>query len=710
MVSAPLPLLAITNISGQLTQLQTQIAGQPGMPVGDLPTDLPIGKILDAIVTPRDPLNPQSPVNRPGAGGSETVRLSLPQGTITLKPPPQLQQFLQPNTPVEVKLERTPQGLAARLVSVASVPVEKLMEATTSKGTPPAIITPGEVEIPLPTTTTALPYNKLKPPVPLDMPLPGGVKPVLVAPAQLMEADAPQQQAWQKFVEQMPVMQASLPAAATAQPRLPAVLSPGMQLLMRVFFVPAPTMPASSSPAMATMPVQSGQTTAMPTVQAPLPGGAQPGMPAPPAMAAPLMPSLPGMPQSTLPTVPQLGTAAALPFAPAPGQATISPGMQPATQPAAVPGQVVATATPLPAAPVAAQSGSPLPAANAVPATTPAMAAVPNPMTGTASPAGMPPAPSFAATPSLPPNLWPVTPVATPSVAGTPVPTQAAATAALPNSSMATPVGTWQTMPLPAPPPGMGLAVEFMPLPNAVSLQPSLPLPQDGNVRWPALQEAVQLLQKLESPVSNHFIQQRLPQIGAKLLPASLFFLQALNGKGTDDWPGEEVMKILQHSSPELATKLTRDVHTLQQQWQQSADQPWQSAMMPMWFQDEIEPVSMYFRKQSKKAENGMEGHRFMVDLNLSHFGPMQLDGFYKQWAQGVELPNTESSRKQFSLTIRTQRPLESDVGEGIRHLFYTSMEAMRLQGNLSIRHDEPFVIAESPPGGLFSVLKAFSG
>jgi hypothetical protein len=37
-------------------------------------------------------------------------------------------------------------------------------------------------------------------------------------------------------------------------------------------------------------------------------------------------------------------------------------------------------------------------------------------------------------------------------------------------------------------------------------------------------------------------------------------------------------------------------------------------------------------------------------------------------------------------------------------------MEAMRLQGTLSIRHDEPFVVAESPPGGLFSVLKAFSG
>lgn len=708
MVSAPLPLLAITNIGGQLTQLQTQLAGLPGMPA-DLPTDLPIGKILDAIVAPRDPLNPQAPVKNSPAPGGDPVRLTLPQGTITLKPPPQLQQFLQPSTPVEVKLERTPQGLAARLVSVASVPVEKLMEATTSKGTPPAIITPGDGKIPLPTTTTALPYNKLKPPVPLDMPLPGGVRPVLVAPAQLMEADAPQQQAWQKFVEQANLMQPSLPGAATtAQTRLPASLSPGMQLLMRVFFVPAPGLPSTGS-----MPTQPGQTVAMPG-QVPLPV-ATPAVATPPgaptASPTPLMPSLPGMPTSTLPTIPPAGT-------PPQGQATTpvftqTPTIQagvpvPGGQPAPMPGQS-APVMPMPsmpgAAPLPMQAGSQA----AIPtAASPSAPAVPGLMTA------MPPsanvaAHASAATPPLPPNLWPAAPAAasvSPPVLS-PMPS-AAPTAAV--MSMVTPVGNWQTMPLPAPPPGMGLAVEFMPLPNMVAAQPGVPLPQEVHTGWPALQDAVQLLQKLESPASNHFIQQRLPQIGAKLLPASLFFLQALNGKGTDDWPGEEVMKILQHSNPELATKLTRDVHTLQQQWQQSADQPWQSAMMPMWFHDEIEPVSLYFRKQSKRSENGMEGHRFMVDLNLSHFGPMQLDGFYKQWAQNVELPNTESSRKQFSLTIRTQRPLEGDVSEGIRHLFYTSMEAMRLQGNLSIRHDEPFVIAESPPGGLFSVLKAFSG
>jgi hypothetical protein len=698
MVSAPLPLLAITGIGSQLTQLA--LGGGSAMPNADQAGELPIGKILDAFVAPREPAAKDGGPRLPQG----TVQLNLPQGSITLKPPPQLQQFLTPGTPVEIKLERTPQGVAARLINVASVPVEKLMEAATSKGTPPAIIAQGEVEIPLPGSSTAQPYNKLKPAIPLDMPLPGGVKPAMVTPAQLTDIDGPQQQAWEQFAQKAARLTLPLPQAAPTQALqgLPATLTPGMQLLMRVFFIPAPNQTPITAPVIPTTAAPTG--TAAPA----LPGQAMAGQPVLPGFAQP------GLATGLPPVMP-----------PAAGVTSSAPNAAPAS--AAMAGQTALTppsAAPATVATPPALTGSPtmppsLPQGQAMVAS----GLQPGAAMATGAVATAPAAPAASNIPAtLPSNLWPAVPAAgaTPAAAP-PVSSVAAPLAAIPlpgsvaatgmATSITTPIGNWQTMPLPPVPPGTAMAVEFMPLPAAgVGAASSLPLPQEADAGWPALHHAVQLLQKLESPASAHFLQHRLPQISARLLPATLFFLQALGGKSAEDWLGKEVMQMLQQQDPELALQLGKDVGTLQTQWQQSADQTWQSTILPLWFQEDIEPVSLYLRKQSKKAENGMEGHRFMVDLNLSYFGPMQLDGFYKQWAQGAELPSHEQNHKQFSLTIRTQRVLESDVSEGIRHLFYTSMEAMRLQGTLSIRHDEPFVVAESPPGGLFSVLKAFSG
>ena len=76
-------------------------------------------------------------------------------------------------------------------------------------------------------------------------------------------------------------------------------------------------------------------------------------------------------------------------------------------------------------------------------------------------------------------------------------------------------------------------------------------------------------------------------------------------------------------------------------------------------------------------------GTRFIVDLELSQYGRMQLDGLSK-----------EEDRK-LDLVVRTASPLPSEMRKNINTLFTRSTEAMGLTGQLVFLGTAHFVEIE---------------
>jgi hypothetical protein len=73
-----------------------------------------------------------------------------------------------------------------------------------------------------------------------------------------------------------------------------------------------------------------------------------------------------------------------------------------------------------------------------------------------------------------------------------------------------------------------------------------------------------------------------------------------------------------------------------------------------------------------------------VVELNMSHFGQMQLDGLYRR----------ESGSKQFDLFVRTKEPLTDDVKQDIRSIFTASTEAAGLKGAVQFQVAREFPIS----------------
>jgi hypothetical protein len=106
----------------------------------------------------------------------------------------------------------------------------------------------------------------------------------------------------------------------------------------------------------------------------------------------------------------------------------------------------------------------------------------------------------------------------------------------------------------------------------------------------------------------------------------------------------------------------------------------WQAYMIPMLAGDEIHKIKLFINKDETGDEQSSTGRpgggsRFVFELDLNNLGLMQLEGLFKA---------TQSNRN-FDLHITTQHNLPVDVKGDIERIFYESLPALGLIGQISI-------------------------
>lgn len=191
---------------------------------------------------------------------------------------------------------------------------------------------------------------------------------------------------------------------------------------------------------------------------------------------------------------------------------------------------------------------------------------------------------------------------------------------------------------------------------------------------WPTVGEAAQALAQVSPQQAAQFAAQ-IPKADNQLAANLLMFLGVLKTGDMKSWMGEQSSRILQRTRPDVARKLSDDIKLASQ----ISDEPrgdWRAHIIPFFNGQDIDKILMLTRHQpDEEEEDGKEkGKRFVLDINLSQLGRMQLDGLVK------------AKSKQVDLIIRTDNPLPRTMRGDIQNIYTEAGKITGMTGAVSFQ------------------------
>lgn len=204
--------------------------------------------------------------------------------------------------------------------------------------------------------------------------------------------------------------------------------------------------------------------------------------------------------------------------------------------------------------------------------------------------------------------------------------------------------------------------------------------PAGAQIGWPTLAESLTLLQRTD-PQAAAQLAQSIPDGGPHTAVAVIAFVQAMRTGDPRLWPGDGNLRALERAGARgahLASQLSGEVSELASRARDVGGE-WRSIPIPWNADGRVERINLVTRREDaddeeQKKQGGGKGTRFLIDLELSKLGSMQLDGMFKKETRG------------FDLMIRTKEPLPDNMRRDLTGMFANSNAAMGLKGGLSFQ------------------------
>lgn len=209
-----------------------------------------------------------------------------------------------------------------------------------------------------------------------------------------------------------------------------------------------------------------------------------------------------------------------------------------------------------------------------------------------------------------------------------------------------------------------------------------------GLRHWPALDEAISHVQDSQPTATQQFLSNSVPQPNTQLTTNILFFLTALRGGDLRQWLTGAPMRSLERERPDLLGRMNDDFGQLSRLFNDSPPSDWRTALVPFLNGAELEQIRMFSRGRRGTAGDGEEEDdqtRFVIDVELSQLGRVQLDGLVK------------GKEKRFDLFLRTDGPLPPEMRRDITAIFTLSAEATGVAGRLMFQGNADFVEVPLP-------------
>ena len=179
-------------------------------------------------------------------------------------------------------------------------------------------------------------------------------------------------------------------------------------------------------------------------------------------------------------------------------------------------------------------------------------------------------------------------------------------------------------------------------------------------------------------PALAKSMQATMPQPNRKLTAALGFFLAAMRGGDAQGWLGAEASSALDKAGRrDLLERLEKDFGELRREAAEPLPGDWRSYTIPLMDANGPKPIKLHVHPLKEDEESGggeraKPGSRFVIDLDLSRFGPMQLDGLVR--------PN------HFDLILRSHAALPPELRVELIQVFADSVRAVGYTGGLSFQ------------------------
>jgi hypothetical protein len=184
---------------------------------------------------------------------------------------------------------------------------------------------------------------------------------------------------------------------------------------------------------------------------------------------------------------------------------------------------------------------------------------------------------------------------------------------------------------------------------------------------WPSLKDAIKVLGETDPGLAKRVLDDGLPRPGPKLATQVLSFL---SGERTDARAllGDQVATALERAGrSDVLQRLDGDLKEMQRQANAPGD--WRAAYVPVWDGQNMSQMRLFSRRETKKDAKGRKTKRFIVELDYSQFGEVQVDGLMR--------------KPSLDLILRTHTAIPPDMRDEIEIVFLEGCSLAGLAGKI---------------------------
>ncbi|MEQ1706627.1 MAG: hypothetical protein ABL867_11750, partial [Rickettsiales bacterium] len=171
---------------------------------------------------------------------------------------------------------------------------------------------------------------------------------------------------------------------------------------------------------------------------------------------------------------------------------------------------------------------------------------------------------------------------------------------------------------------------------------------------------------------------------------APLFkFAAAVKNGDFQQWLGRGNSKWLKDNGHEnLLKKAEGEFMSLARQFVDVPPRSWQSLFFPIAIAGELQQTRLFVKRDRKQKENNgnvtsEENTRFVLEMDLSQLGEMQMDGFVRNHSNNV----------QFDLIIRSLTKFSQEIENDILNIYNNIGELTGYKGSLSFQTVKEFTV-----------------
>ncbi len=178
-----------------------------------------------------------------------------------------------------------------------------------------------------------------------------------------------------------------------------------------------------------------------------------------------------------------------------------------------------------------------------------------------------------------------------------------------------------------------------------------------------------------------------------KLAATSLFFLAAIRSGDVQGWIGEKAVETLKRAGKsDLINRLGSEMAGVARTNSDTSTQEWRALTLPLAWQNEIHKAMIHYRKEGNNGSDGAENlggkTRFIMDLNLSQMGKVQLDGLFV---------GDKKNPLRLDLILRTENDFSQAMKMEMRQNYKLALDDTSFTGELSFQNKQNNWISITP-------------